>query len=94
MDGCFLRYVICVRLYIGNVKYLGSFSYEAYDSKFFLRGLKAYQYIDIKGNVAGVCGHIAKNDPRRKEFGKIPEVKGNVSEPVFIDEDGTIKNIF
>lgn len=75
-------------------KYLGSFTYEAYDSKFFLRGLKAYQYIDVKGNVAGVCGHIAKNDPRRKEFGKIPEVKGNASEPVFIDEDGTIKNIF
>lgn len=75
-------------------KYLGSFTYEAYDSKFFLRGLKAYQYIDLKGKVAGVCGHISKTDPRRLEFGAIPPVKHSDNNVVFVDEDGTIKEVF
>ena len=75
-------------------KYLGSFTYEAYDSKFFLRGLKAYQYIDINGKVSGVCGHISKTDPRRLKFGDIPPVKKTESNAFFITEDGEIQEIF
>lgn len=72
-------------------KYLGSFTYEAYDTKFFLRGLKAYQYYDLNGNVAGVCGHISKSDIRRTIFGAIPEVAA--SEFYVIEESGRITEI-
>lgn len=72
-------------------KYLGSFTYEAYDTKFFLRGLKAYQYYDLNGNVAGVCGHIPKNDIRRKTFGMIPEV--SAPEYYVVNDDGSITEI-
>lgn len=74
-----------------NEKYLGSFTYEAYNTKFFLRGLKAYQYYNLKGEVAGVCGHISKNDPRRKIFGAIPKVIG--PDYFYIEENGYITEI-
>lgn len=74
-----------------NDKYLGSFTYEAYNSKFFLRGLKAYQYYDMNGKVSGVCGHIAKDDKRRKIFGAIPEVAAE--EYYFVEDDGYITEI-
>lgn len=72
-------------------KYLGSFTYEAFDSQFFLRGLKAYQYFDLNGEVAGVCGHISKDDIRRTVFGAIPEVAA--AEYFVIEEDGRITEI-
>lgn len=72
-------------------KYLGSFTYEAYDSKFFLRGLKAYQYINLNNKVAGVCGHISKDDPRRNIFGAIPEV--SAAEYYYVEDDGHITEI-
>lgn len=71
-----------------NEKYLGSFTYEAFNTKFFLRGLKAYQYYDLNGKVTGVCGHIAKDDERRKTFGAIPEVAG--PDYYIVGEDGYI----
>lgn len=72
-------------------KYLGSFTYEAKNTKWFSRGLKAYQYIDMKGEISCVCGHISKTDERRKTFGAIPEVAAG--DYYVIEEDGHITEI-
>ena len=57
-------------------KYLGSFTYEGENGKFFGRMIGAYQYLDDKNNLTIKCSYL-KNDTNKENipFGKLPEPK-------------------
>lgn len=64
--------------WIGNLsdvatddKYLGSFTYEAKNTRFIGYSAKAYQYIDNHGNVITRYAGVKKEESRKLKFGEI-----------------------
>lgn len=67
-------------------KFLGSFTYEMHEGKFFMRGVKSYQYIDQDGKtVTKASGLKNGTDKDSIPFGELPEVEA-VLKKIKIDQ--------
>lgn len=56
-------------------KYLGSFTYEGYDTKLFMQGCKSYQFYDVEGNLITKAAGIPQDISGKYSYGELPTVK-------------------
>ena len=72
-------------------KYLGSFTYEGKNGKFFGRMVGSYQYLDNNNKLTTKCSYLKNDDNKMNiEFGKLPEAKNT---RLIRDKEGYIINV-
>lgn len=77
-------------------KYLGSFTYEGENGKFFGRMVGAYQYLDENNILTTKCSYLKNNEEKASiKFGELPEPK-YATKFILTNQQGTFKliNIF
>lgn len=80
--------------YATDDKYIGSFTYEYHDTKFFARGPKAYQIISDDGEIITKYAGMANGkDKSSLAFGKIPKLAAE-NKKIVICDDGRIEEIY